>query len=99
MQTIPILIILSLFFNGCSQKAPKKEIEYVYVKTKPPRQTIFKKPQSYEITDLSWLDDTFIKVNGKQLKMASNTSQNKSRIIWLYEKQAIKFNKDFVDVK
>lgn len=97
MRTVHKLIIASLFFSGCTEDPQPKEIEYVYVDTKVPKQTIFFKPKPYEITDFTSLGDSYIKVNAKQLKMASERSQRRIKVIWLYEKQAMKFNKEFAE--
>lgn len=97
MQTIQKLMILSLFFSGCVQNTEPLKPEYVYVKTKVPKQRVFKTPGSYEITDYMPYDDTYIKVNKKQLKKASTTSQEKTKVLWLFTKQAIKFNNEYVN--
>ena len=76
------LITTSLFFKGCDDPEPPKK-EYIYVKTKVPKQYIFKKPQRYEITDYSKIDEQYTKVRTNQLRNASNTSQQKDETIRL----------------
>ena len=93
MQMYPLLAI-SLFFSGCSDPEPCVP-EQIYVKTKAPRLKILYSIKPYEIKDFSVIDDTYYKVNIEQLHMASKASQRRIYNIDFYEKQNIKFNKEF----
>ena len=94
MQNIMILLVISLFFNGCSNSQPCEPTK-VYIKTKVPRLKTLNKIQPYQIKDFSVLDDTYYKVNRKELHGASRTSQKRIHNIDFYERQNYKFNKEF----
>lgn len=90
---IILLLAISLFFNGCTE--PKCEPKKIYIKTKVPRLKTLNKIQPYQIKDFSVLDDTYYKVNIKQLHGASTASQKRIHKIDFYERQIYKFNKEF----
>ena len=93
---ITLLLLISLFFNSCGQVKPECKPKKIYVKTKVPRLIVLHRVEPYEIKDFGSLDDTYYKVNKKQLHGASKASQKRIHNIHFYEKQCIKFNKDFV---
>lgn len=96
MRTILLLITLSLFFSACRDKQPQIP-KSTYVKTKVPRLLVLSRVPAYEIKDFSSLDAKYYKVNKVELHGASEASQKRIHKIDIYERQAIKFNKEFVD--
>ena len=92
MKTLSLLLLSLFFLIGCNEPCVS---EKVYVKTKTPRLKILNKVQPYQIKDFSVLDDTYYKVNRKELHGASKTSQKRIHNIAFYEKQNYKFNKEF----
>ena len=91
------LIFSLLFLMGCNEPecVPKK----IYVKTKVPRLKVLHHIEPYQIKDFSALDDRYYKVSKQELKMASKASQKRIHNISFYERQCIKFNKDFYNVQ
>jgi len=91
---ITLLLAISLFFNACSDPEPC-EPKKVYVKSKVPRLKTLYHIEPYEIKDFSTLDNTYYKVNKKELHGASKASQKRIHNITFYEKQNEKFNEEF----
>jgi len=91
-----LLLLISLFFSGCSQKTPPP-IKEVLVEKPLPRMTIFYSIPNYEIIDYRIFDEVYYLVNRKQLHKSSSVSQKKTRNLGLYEKQCLVYNRDFYD--
>jgi len=91
-----MLVLATLFFNGCVEKEPCPEKEKL-IYTKVPKLRILYSIKQYKITDISTIDETYYKVNIEQLKMASAVSQKRNKNIKFYEEQNYKFNRDFAD--
>jgi len=93
MITISLLIIVSLFFNGCGQCTP--EINTVYVESRVPKLKTLYHVEPYELGDVKEFDDTHYIIPKSDLEQASDVSKKRIRIINFYEKQNLKYNKDF----
>ncbi len=93
---IILLIAISLYFSGCSQRLC--EPEKIYVKTKSPKLKILYTVKSYEIKDVSSLNNLYYKINKDELRKASNVSQKRIHNIKFYEKQNQRFNKEFASI-
>lgn len=98
MKTIiPILMIVSLLFNGCSQKAP--DLSYLEIDKKYPKLITLYSVESVEIKDFSSLDDKYYSVNKTELHKASYVSKKLRKNIKFYEIQNYKINKIFHEGK
>ena len=91
---IILLIVILLFSNGCSQKAPC-EPKKIYIKAKIPRLKTLYTIKPYQIQDFSVIDDKYYKVSKKELHGASRASQKRIHNISYYEHQNARFNKEF----
>lgn len=90
---IPLLIVINLFFSGCGKCEP--QINTVYVKNKVPRLRTLYKINPYIIEDVKDLDNTHYLISKLEIREASRISQKRIRIINFYEKQNMKFNREF----
>ena len=86
------LFILTILFNGCSQKrdtAPAVKIveKKVYIKAKGRNLVNLPKIEVYDITDISDYNATHKIVNDEQLQKASKVSIKRLSKIIFYENQ------------
>jgi len=93
LMKIILLLMTSLFFSACGQCKP--EINTVYVKSKVPKLRTLYKVSPYTPKNIKSLDaDNYI-IPKIELKKASAVSKKRINIINFYEKQNLKFNKQF----
>lgn len=91
--TIFLLLILILLFSACSKCEPK--IETVFIKSKVPKLKILYKVEPYELSSIVALEDGNLSVSKNDLEEASKVCQKRIRIINFYEKQNMRFNREF----
>ena len=96
MKTLLIASAVFLLL-GCTQQVKECEPKKIYVKSKVPKLRTLYVVKPYRIQDFSSIDDTYIKVNKSELKKASNVSQKRIKNISFYERQNMKFNKEFAN--
>lgn len=93
LKMITLLLTTSLFFSACGQCKP--EINTVYVKSRVPKLRTLYKVSPYTPKNVKSLDaDNYI-IPKNELEKASAVSKKRIKIINFYEKQNLKFNKQF----
>ena len=93
LMIITLLLMTTLFFNGCGQCKP--EINTVYVKSKVPKLRTLYRVKPYEIKDAKKFDELHTIISTREIEEASAVSKKRIKIINFYEKQNLKFNKQF----
>ena len=95
MKMLAIALIVVLFFSGCSNEPVPCTPNNVYVKSEVPKLRILYKVKPYEITDYTYIDVNYTKVNTAQLKKAAAVSRKRASNLDFSDRQAIRFNTEF----